>query len=75
MGKRVISGIDDILTTGPEIAKGWDYQKNQGINPAKKTRGSHDKVWWICDKGHEWEAPIYLRTGGSGCPICSGRMR
>lgn len=24
-------------------------------------------------KGHEWKAPIYRRTGGSGCPTCSNQ--
>ena len=35
---------------------------------------SHIKVWWKCDKGHEWQVRVASRTsGGSGCPICSGR--
>ena len=32
------------------------------------------KVWWICDKGHEWEATIHSRNQGKGCPYCSGRQ-
>lgn len=42
---------------------------------------SGKKVWWICSKGHNYQASIGERTRqykgrnktGSGCPICSGR--
>ena len=30
-------------------------------------------VWWTCDKGHEWQAPVYSRKNGNGCPCCAGR--
>lgn len=32
------------------------------------------KVWWTCDKGHEWKAPVSNRNNGRGCPYCSGRF-
>ena len=41
--------------------------------------GSHEKFWWKCDKtfdcgcSHEWEATIYDRTNGKGCPYCAHR--
>lgn len=35
---------------------------------------SNRKVWWQCKEGHKWEASICSRTGGSGCPYCSGRL-
>ena len=35
---------------------------------------SHKKVWWLCKKGHEWEARINNRSKGSGCLYCSGRI-
>lgn len=33
---------------------------------------SNKKVWWICNKNHEWKAMISNRTGNNntGCPIC-----
>lgn len=37
--------------------------------------GSDRKVWWMCDKGHEWEATISSRTSGRGCPICSKELQ
>ena len=37
------------------------------------TYGSHQKVWWQCSKGHSWQAKVYSRSAGSGCPYCTGR--
>jgi very-short-patch-repair endonuclease len=40
------------------------------------TRGSNKKVWWLCPKGHSYEATIKNRTKSirpSSCPYCSGR--
>jgi len=34
--------------------------------------GSNERVWWLCEAGHEWPAPIYHRVKGSGCPYCAG---
>ena len=48
----------------------WNYQKNNNINIETITLGSNKKVWWKCDKGHEWEAKIVNRTKGAGCQIC-----
>lgn len=31
------------------------------------------KVWWVCNKGHEWEATLNSRSYGNGCPYCSGK--
>ena len=55
----------------PKIAAQWHYQKNGEISPDSITSGSSQCVWWMCEKGHEWEAVIYSRTAGRGCPICN----
>ena len=34
---------------------------------------SGKKVWWKCDKGHEWQATMSSRNQGHGCPYCSGQ--
>lgn len=49
--------------------------KNAELDPTKISYGSTKKVWWICDKGHEWQAPVKNRTKEkpSGCPYCSHR--
>ena len=56
-----------------ELSHQWNYQKNQGKNPNDYTAMSGKKVWWICDKGHEWESRISDRMRGNGCPYCSGK--
>ena len=64
-----------IINTHPEISKQWHYEKNSPLKPENFTSGSSSKkVWWKCTKGvdHQWEATIYTRSSGSGCPFCSG---
>ena len=57
MGKKTVVGVNDLKTTHPELLDEWDYEKNNklGIFPEKVSRGSNEKVWWICKKcGYEW---------------------
>ena len=62
-----------VLITHPLVAKEWDYEKNQPLRPENFTYGSTYKVWWICSKGHSYDATINNRTNRkSGCPICAG---
>ena len=56
----------------PEIAEEWHIRKNVELSPFDVTPSSGKKVWWNCQKGHEWEATINDRKKGSGCPYCSG---
>ena len=71
--KKVLMGYNDLETINPILAKEWNYDKNIGLKPSDITAGSNKKVWWICNRGHEWQANIYNRNKGSGCPYCSGR--
>ena len=42
------------------------------IKPTEVSIGSHKKVIWRCEKGHEWEAAVKSRTiNKTGCPYCS----
>jgi len=57
----------------PELAKEWHPIKNEELTPYNVGIGSYKKAWWICKKGHEWEAVIASRTSmNCGCPYCSG---
>lgn len=69
-GKRVVPGFNDLKTVAPDIAKQWS-SKNKGVSPQDVTKHSCRKVWWKCDKGHEWQATIGSRTIGNGCPVCA----
>ena len=62
-----------LAETNPELAAQWHPTKNGDLTPKQVSRGSHMKVWWKCQKGHEWQTTIYHRTNGSGCPYCTGQ--
>ncbi len=57
----------------PELAKEWHPEKNGDLNPEDVTPGSEKRIWWKCDRGHEWQAEVSDRKKGSKCPVCSGR--
>lgn len=60
--------------TNPELLAEWDYKKNK-IDPIHVSPGSRKKVWWICSKGHSWEATISNRCKlKRGCPVCANRL-
>ena len=66
-----------MLTDLPELLAEWDYDKNSD-NPEILSAGLNRKVWWVCSRGHSYEALISTRTGCSnrkptGCPYCAGK--
>ena len=68
---KKISSDNNLLTRSPKISKEWHPTKNGDLTPFNITFGSGKKVWWICDKGHEWKTTIVHRTRNkSGCPKC-----
>lgn len=56
------------------IASEWNYEKNGDLRPEDFV-ASNKKIWWVCNKGHEWEATINNRNKGHGCPICNQNSR
>ena len=71
-GKKTLKGYNDLQTVNPPLAREWNYEMNNGLTPVDVMSSSGKKVWWICDKGHEWEATIDKRNRGTNCPYCSG---
>ena len=68
--KKVEIGLD---ITHPELAAEWHPTKN-GFGPEFVTKGSHRMIVWVCEKGHEWSAPVNSRTyQGNGCPYCGNK--
>lgn len=58
--------------TNSELSKEWHPTKNGTLTPFDIARNSNKKVWWKCDKEHEWEAKIGSRNfSSSGCPTCN----
>ena len=72
-GQRALKGFNDLQTVNPDLAKEWNYEKNNPLTPADVTANNNRKVWWKCQKGHEWQAMISDRNGGCGCPYCAGK--
>ncbi len=64
-----------IKTDNVQLLNEWNYEKNGELTPNSITKGSHKKVWWKCERGHEWEAQIKSRTYNHGCPYCSGTRK
>lgn len=62
---------NDLLTINPELAKEWHPRKNQELKSHQVFSGSRRKVWWQCEKGHEWQAVIRHRAERDhGYPYC-----
>lgn len=72
MGKRDLEVGESLAEMFPELTTQWHPSKNSPLTPELVKPTNALKVWWICDKGHEWEALISNRSRGSGCPYCSG---
>jgi Probable Zinc-ribbon domain len=70
--KKLETGYNDMVTTHPHLVSQWNFAKNVGLEPSQVIAGSNKKVWWVCDKGHEWQISPNNRSRGSGCPVCEG---
>lgn len=72
--KTLIKVNGSLLDRFPQLAKEWDYEKNSD-NPSQVTAMTNKKVFWICERGHSYQASISDRTSkGSGCPFCDGKL-
>lgn len=70
-GKKI--AVDTSFKTNhPELAKEWNYLKNE-YGPEEYSKSSGMDVWWMCEKEHEWETSISNRLKGTGCPYCNNR--
>lgn len=67
---KLLCSHNNIKYMFPDISKEWNYKKNLS-KPEEYSHSAGNKVWWICQYGHEWEAFIYNRTyRKDGCPKC-----
>lgn len=73
-GRSVLTGVNDLSTLNPVLAKEWHPTKNGEISPEQVSCGSRRIVWWRCGSGHEWQAPVKKRSAGHGCPYCTGKL-
>lgn len=70
-GRKVLLGYNDLASQCPTLAAQWHPTKNGDLKPHEISSGSHLKVWWLGECGHEWEAAVYSRVTGNGCRFCA----
>ena len=68
-GHRVLPGFNDLATARPDLASEW-HSRNE-VSAAEVLPLSNRRVWWQCPDGHEWQAKVYSRAEGNGCPSCA----
>ena len=73
VGKR-LSPNHNFAVKYPELIPQWHVKKNLPLTPFDVTPKSNAKVWWICEKRHEWLTSPEKRTRGRGCHVCSGQV-
>ncbi len=67
----------DLSLLLPRLRREWDSEKNQHLGNVQVLPGSGKIHAWCCPEGtaddpHCWDARVYSRTRGSGCPYCAG---
>ena len=74
--------MKSLFETNPELSKEWHPTKNGNLSPYNISAGSDKKVWWYLPYDDpttgkhydfEWQAAIYNRVQGDGCPFVSFR--
>ena len=61
-----------VHTGNTELLGQWD-ERNAPLTPKTVSYGSKKKLWWHCREGHSWQAAVYNRSAGAGCPYCAGK--
>lgn len=73
---RKISFDRSLQSSHPIIASEWDYNLNLPVHIEQVSSGSRYYAWWHCRKcGNRWQAYVYSRTAGRGCPVCGKSSR
>ncbi len=73
-GRLVLPGVNDFASAFPTLAAQWHPTKNNGLRPEQVAANSNRSVWWQCEQGHTWRAPVGRRVQfATGCPYCTGR--
>lgn len=71
--RKLITGVNDLETLYPNIAKQWHPTMNGKLLPNQVAAHSNKKIIWVCDKGHVFDATVDKRVSGENCPFCNNR--
>ena len=64
---------DSLAARFPEIAAEWHPQRNGDLDAEHVDPEHKMSAWWLCSKGHEFQASVRSRTRSHGrCPECYG---
>ena len=66
----IVSGINDMATTDPDITAQLHPTKNKNFDPTKVSIGYNEPLIWLCKDNHDWPALAYTRRT-NGCPYCA----
>lgn len=70
--KRGITNSGSLADTFPNLAAEWHQTRNGRWTPHDVSPKSGKRIWWICQRGHEWATRVITRTRQeTGCPECS----
>jgi hypothetical protein len=72
-GHRNYSKRKSLAESKPDLAKEWHPKLNGELSPNELLPNSNKPFWWICEKGHQWQANPNNRSSGSNCPYCAGK--
>ena len=62
-----------LAVTNPSVAADWHPKKNGDITPAQVGADHVMNAWWLCPKGHEYQATVRSRARGNrNCFTCYG---
>lgn len=65
------SGYSTAVVGNPRIVAEWDWSANPAAeNPWDQGARLTSLQWWVCDKGHRWQAPVNYRGKGHNCKYC-----
>jgi hypothetical protein len=62
-----------LAVTHPSVAAEWHPIRNGEVKPDQVEPDHVMNAWWLCPKGHEFQATVRSRARGSRpCPTCYG---
>ncbi|WP_370653218.1 MULTISPECIES: zinc-ribbon domain-containing protein [Mycobacterium] len=70
--RRTPPAQNSLVEVYPQVVAEWDWEANEGVDPATLRPGTDLNVWWRCARrGHRWQARVSARTGkATRCPRC-----
>ena len=68
--KRILPGFNDLATKSPYLASQWHPTKNGSRRPEATAPTFKGDVWWVCERGHEFQASVVSRYLSDACQVC-----